>query len=402
MRRLLLRDVEEWTLGDFQEVVEGRIPEGQRVDYKRTLQLDRERAKAEVAKDVSGFANAQGGLILFGVDEDDSPEPLPSAVVPFPSMGLQTRLENILDSTLHPIPEYQVATIDTEAGSLIVARVAAHPGPPVMVQGYGENRYFTRSGTRTRPMNATEVAAAHAKAEGRERRLEAHLRQLPLVARIFRDRVVDEMQLGRAVDWTPMVTVVMAAIDGPEELVAPNLIARHAFEERLEGYRGGGGMVRPGLHWDITAHGLVAELVDPDDPQHILHRYAIHRLGVVEWAYRYRRDPYEIPSTSLADDVHNALLYGARVFDSLGYGGRLATWVRIENAERAKLMFARDWDEDTRLPDVQCLSAYREVSVDELLVDRTATVREAMDRIWQGFGIQRCGLFEADGDWLQS
>jgi len=368
------------------------------------LRLDKDRAKADVAKDVSGFANAQGGLILFGVSEDDSDDPRPSAVVPFPAEGLQTRLENVLDSTLESIPDYQAATVDAGSGSVILVRVAPHPGPPIMVQGYGENRFYTRSGTRTRPMSATEVASAHAKAVSREARLEDRLRQLPLGARIFRDRSVDALRLGREVEWTPMVAVVMAALDGPDELVAPNLIARHAFEERREGYRGtarGGAAVRPGLNWTITAHGLVDERHDPDDPDRILHRCAVHRLGVVEWACRYWRDPYPLPSSSLADDVHNVLLYGARVFDRLGYNGRLATWVRIENAERAELMLARDWDVSTRLPGVQFLNAYREVSVDELLVDRTATVREAMDRIWQGFGIQRCGLFEPDGDWRQ-
>src|SRR5262249_27607105 len=144
--------------------------------------------KAEVAKDVSGFANAQGGWLLYGIDEDDSAEPRPKAVDPISEEGLQTRLENVLDSALEPRASFHAATIQVDGGVVIVVPVEPRLGAPIMVQGYREYRYYRRSGTRTIRMSATEVAEAHATAKGREEALFETLGSLPLKSRITRNR----------------------------------------------------------------------------------------------------------------------------------------------------------------------------------------------------------------------
>jgi hypothetical protein len=124
-----------------------------------------------------------------------------------------------------------------------------------------------------------------------------------------------------------------------------------------------------------------------------------HEAELVSRAIRSRLTYYGIPSRSFADDVHNALCYAASVFERIGYAGRLATWVRIENAEKAELLLARDWDVDVRHPRVEWVGAYREIGADELRADPTPTARDAMDRIWQGFGLPRCFLFDESGSW---
>jgi hypothetical protein len=147
--RMLLADPEDWTLAEVGELISGKVPEGQRLDYKSELHLDTKTQKAEAAKDVSGMANAQGGWILFGVGEDESGEPLPAEITPLAADGLQTRLENILDSALEPVPRYGMASIRAGEGIILALKVRKARGRPVMVQGYGQNRYFIRSGTRT-------------------------------------------------------------------------------------------------------------------------------------------------------------------------------------------------------------------------------------------------------------
>src|ERR1700761_5565290 len=107
--RTLLADPDKWSVEEVEELISGRVPEGQRLDYKRELHLDTKSQKAEVAKDISGMANAQGGWIIFGVAEDESEEPFPREIVPLAADGRQTRLENILDSALEPVPDYRMA-----------------------------------------------------------------------------------------------------------------------------------------------------------------------------------------------------------------------------------------------------------------------------------------------------
>src|ERR1035441_1445699 len=50
----------------------GRIltPEGELLDYKRELDLERSSAVAELARDILGFSNTHGGLLVVGITDD--------------------------------------------------------------------------------------------------------------------------------------------------------------------------------------------------------------------------------------------------------------------------------------------------------------------------------------------
>ncbi len=402
MDRLFLKDIDAWTAHDLVSLIDAKIPEGTRVDYKEALPLERRSERAEAAKDVSGLANAQGGMLFWGIEEDDSEEPLPKAIKPLPAEGLLTRLENILDTTLEPRADFHARTVRAKGGFVIVMRIKPARGRPIMVQGYGQYRYFRRSGTRTIPMTGSEVAEAHAAAKHREEALDERLRGLPLRSRIFRTRSQDELKEQIAnmptPEWLPLVTVVVAAIDGPDLLISSDQMAKCRFPEDREGFRANR-EVLPGAPWILGALGAEQKVPDPDEPRRVLGLVSVYRVGVIEWAHRYGV-PGGLPSSAFADDVHNALLYAARTLDSVGYAGRVATWIRVENADKASLGLPHPWDREilVQTPEFENLNCYREVSTDELLVDPTPTVKEAMDLIWQAFGIERCLLFDQEGN----
>jgi Putative DNA-binding domain len=412
---LLLRAPDSWTLDDVNRLVLDQIPEGQRIEYKSALVLDTKSQKIEVSKDISGLANGQGGWIFFGIAEDESPEPLPTGLSPLPAIGLQTRLENILDSALDPIPDYEAVTIKAGEGSVILVRVAQASGRPVMIQGYEQHRYFVRSGTRTRPMNATEVATAHEAASNRAEGIRSRLAKVPIrpnIAEVKRMRLITSPEL----PWLPYASLVVAAITGTDELISRSKIGVASFAEDFDGYRDNR-PVRSGRQWSINAFGLIDQVsdppppreegvwapagveVDPDDERLMKHRVAIYRIGVFEWAHRYAQDG--IPSRSLADDIHNALLYAGRVFDRAGFANQLKIWLRIENAEEANLRLAHSLELQSRAPGTDILEYSTEAEVERLLRDPTSVTHSAMDAIWQGFGIERCLLFDNHGAWIE-
>jgi hypothetical protein len=321
-----------------------------------------------------------------------------------PAEGQLTRLEDVLDSTLEPRANYHAATVQVAGGIVIVIRIEPRRGNPIMVQGYGEYRYYRRRGTRTLEMAASEVAEAHGQADAKEQAFTERLRALPLRARIFRLRSQDELQMSthpRGVpELPPMATVTVAAMDGPDTLIGADRLALREFSEQRDGKRGPTRDVVPAAAWRLTVLGCECREVDADEDRLVEHLVAIYRGGVIEWARRYEV-PGHLPSSTLADDAHDALLYGARVLDEVGYSGRVATWVRVENADKADLSLPSPWHGEvaTLTPEFDAINAYRETSTDELLDDPTPTVRHAMDLIWQGFGVNRCFLFDDDGKW---
>jgi hypothetical protein len=228
MSRRLFKSLAEWTPDDVQALIDERVAENERLDYKQDLPLAGARHRAEVAKDFSGLANAQGGLLIYGVKEDNSDEPLPETITPLPAAeGQQTKVEDIVDSAVFPKLEYECRTLPVEGGSLLLARIARRSGGPHMVQAYKQNRYYVRRGTRTVPMTEAEVRDAYVQADQRSQDVIARLAGLPLVGRFTRTRFEDQAALmARGVEpkWIPITCVVTAPIDAPPELFTPELL----------------------------------------------------------------------------------------------------------------------------------------------------------------------------------
>jgi hypothetical protein len=416
MDRRLVKPLPAWTLDDVQALVDERIPEGQRLDYKEALSLDRDAERAEVAKDISGMANAQGGLLVYGVAEDDSDEPRPLQVKPLPRAGQQTRVEDILDGTVQPRLDYECSTLDAGEGSVLVVRVAPRAGGPHMVQGYKQHRYFIRRGTRTVPMAEDEVRVAYEAARTRADKVGELLAQLPLLPRIGRARSQDLMRMAAQGttppdEWLPLVSVVTAPFDAGPELISPAHVGVERFPEPLDRYVGRNRHLRTHGYYTLDALGLIEEATadagDEKQAQLVLNRVRVYRQGVCEWAHRYSYavpDPYAIPSSAFAQDVHNALGYFASVYDAVGYAGRLAVFVRIDNAEKAWLGINQRLTDlhSATLAALEFVNAYREITVDELLADPLPLVRDTMELIWHAFGYRQCLLFDADGRWVAS
>lgn len=88
-------------LDDLQKYIDSKTPESIHLDYKRSAALTN---TGEVSKDVSAFANSDGGLLIYGmVEEDDLPVRIDDGVEA--STMTRERLEQIIRSNISPIIE---------------------------------------------------------------------------------------------------------------------------------------------------------------------------------------------------------------------------------------------------------------------------------------------------------
>ena len=116
------RDVASLSLADIQQLVDDIVPEGRDLDYKEQLPKDTEDAKREFRYDVCSFANAGGGIIIYGIQEKrgtDGPTGIPDKVIPITVNPDREalRLEHILRAHIDPrIPGVQVRFIEVENG----------------------------------------------------------------------------------------------------------------------------------------------------------------------------------------------------------------------------------------------------------------------------------------------
>lgn len=174
-------NIRHMTDGDLsaavRNLIDTREPESIRLDYKEKLNLDKDSDRKELAKDVSSFANEQGGMVLYGVPEareDDLPRPKPLAECGMElDAGLPGRVEDILLSTLQPpFHALTIRVVDIEELRPKQLLLVYHPESywkPHMVEGYSDRRYYRRGEFRAVKMTEREVEAAYLAREGSRR-----------------------------------------------------------------------------------------------------------------------------------------------------------------------------------------------------------------------------------------
>lgn len=223
MQRRLLKSLEEWTAADVDALIAGRVPEGQRLEYKRELDLDPPSQRKEAAKDTSGMSNAIGGLIIYGVAENESAEPVPVEATPLADDGVQARLEDVLDSTIEPTLNFQTRLLDVpHGGYFLLVKVFQRSGPPHMVQGYEDRRHYIRVGIKTRPMTQRELEDAYVGVRDADLRIEGLLNEVPIALRLTSPQKITAMRPllpGEAVPL-PLMTVLTAPMDATKPVLA--------------------------------------------------------------------------------------------------------------------------------------------------------------------------------------
>src|SRR3989344_6305086 len=132
-------------------------------DYKIGIDLDQEKNKLELVKDVTAFANTEGGALLIGIDEEVQDGR--KTGVPKPEYGiariseLETRVRDILETGATPrLPSVMFREVSLEGDKYVY--VIAHQkssSRPHMAMGYGDKRYYKRSGNRSVPLEHAEI-----------------------------------------------------------------------------------------------------------------------------------------------------------------------------------------------------------------------------------------------------
>jgi hypothetical protein len=148
------KPVDDLTYADIEALVKAGVREGRRLEYKVATPNLREVGKRnEFLYDVSAFANAGGGDIVYGVEEsrDDGGKPtgIPTSIPGLVgnldqiALGMHSSLLSGLDPT---IPGLRIRTIDAPEGKLpvMVLRTPQSWMAPHMVRAEGLSRFYVR------------------------------------------------------------------------------------------------------------------------------------------------------------------------------------------------------------------------------------------------------------------
>lgn len=144
-----------YTLADIESLITNEVEEDIHLDYKEARALAKDdKKRIEITKDVSAFANSDGGIIVYGVAEAGNK---PKAISPIDGREITKEwLENVILSIqpkINGIKIYPIRVDDAEH-SIYVVKIPRSDRTPHMAKDY---RYYKRINFQSVPMEDYEI-----------------------------------------------------------------------------------------------------------------------------------------------------------------------------------------------------------------------------------------------------
>lgn len=161
---MIHKPIDEITKDEIDALIENEVAEGRQIEYKLELPGNSDKDKREFLADVSSFANAAGGDLLYGVEEDEG---VPKAAPGLAGINVDAeilRLNQIHLAGIDPrIPGVQIEPVDGfEDGPVLVVRVPDSWASPHMVTFKNLSRFFSRTSAGKYQLDVREIRAAFA------------------------------------------------------------------------------------------------------------------------------------------------------------------------------------------------------------------------------------------------
>lgn len=97
-----MRSVAEWDESDLLALIRDEVQESLSLDYKRSAGLGKnDKERNDLSKDVSAFANSEGGMLIYGIQENCH---VPTAIDVGVDRTQLTKewLESVIKTNIHP------------------------------------------------------------------------------------------------------------------------------------------------------------------------------------------------------------------------------------------------------------------------------------------------------------
>ncbi len=162
---MINKDIEHITRDDLQALIDNEVIEHKTIEYKRALPGDSAKEKKEFLADVSSFANASGGDLVYGITEDrQTGKPKALDGLDTKNIGQEIlRLDNIIRTGIQPrLPSVTISPpipLENTKVTLII-RIPKSWISPHRVIYDGHDKFYSRSSNGKYPLDVGELRVA--------------------------------------------------------------------------------------------------------------------------------------------------------------------------------------------------------------------------------------------------
>ena len=391
-----------------QRLIDAALPEDQELEYKRELPrkiTDPTRAaqsKAdpfeEFAKDVSAMANASGGVLLYGVAEDEKTKrPCIYPITEEPFDHAQVRLHSVLDSLIEPrLMGVTFNEVSVEGGYVLGIRVPGSLAGPHWHGKPERRRFSVRRGGRVSEYTYQELRAAF------DRNASAATR-----ARQWMTERLASIKEGRT--WRPLLPGPMTVVHIIPMLSyyqeEPPIDLRRASELAIKFPKP---WMQGGYSDGINFDGYMIYQSGGEEDTELFGYTQLFRDGTMEVV----RSAGPVWPTDSSDDlvgggpiawtVHDAVTMTPSAIRAFGKDGPLLVGASVIGTAGHALPAYGRRDHRRHVSDRDALvvpAAYVEQTDNDEELNRVAKI--ALDMIWQGFGYRSCPHYDEQGKYRE-
>ncbi|WP_200776027.1 AlbA family DNA-binding domain-containing protein [Azospirillum argentinense] len=385
---LFRKPLSEITEADLQALIANQVPEGRTLDYKRDTVGRSDSNKKEFLADVSSFANAAGGHLVFGMDEAGG---LPTALPGLAGLDADAEIRRLdelirdgLDPTLLGIELRAVPLADGAAA--LVIRIPKSWNPPHQVTYQKTFRFYGRGAAGKHPLDVTTVrdlVLLSADVAERVRRF-----RIERVAQIVADETPVPLKNGARL----IVHLVPLSAFGAGNRA--DLSSDHDLP--LIPMIGIAGRIRYNVD-GLLGYRMLDERTS-DAYVQLFHNGALEVVHHIQESSPYGRPI--LPMLSFMQELTHAVTHGKTTLRRVG----LSTPVVMALTLTGMQNWILGTSHSGRLSEVRAFDRNPLFVPDALLTgfDGTAEadLHDLVDSVWQAAGWPRCPDYDADGQWI--
>lgn len=371
---------------DVQELLEGQVPEGIYLEYKRDLYGNSDANKKEFLKDISAFANTHGGHLLIGVEEIQG---IPTNFVGVGNIDLDAelqRLEAIIRTGLEPkVIGIRIGSVQIHGGNdLIIIRVPPSWSLPHRVCRQSHNKVYLRNSTGVHEASMDELRNLFISSATMETELKS-----------FQNERLSLIDSGNG-PFTPVGTgrLIMHIIPFSAFRLTDKLNVQEIHEQRRSFYP---------LGVDYTDSRYNLDGLINYRRSDVVHGYTqIFRNGAVESVKFdivrvHDNGDHSIPAVPIHRDVLNAIPNYLSGLNNLGISPPLAIMITIQDVDGATL----PWRHQNIFDEPYTPFDKYEVRLPEIIIDEYGDdqhyqrkLRPAYDVLWNAIGEAKSQYFD--------